>query len=358
MPIIPTLDCHGFPGGKAIITQLGTDKTVKESAEDLQNRNPLLDAPPLRPTTGNPIPGKYEKPVSYKDVDYSGVGLFAPIVITGHMASRIPVFGINMWIISDLLAGIFDLVPSWAPEWLRQPTDLHAVSFEGKSPKDIVKHLIEKGLPKDYAGVIYLDGCSGGYGQQASFAAEVYRLLVEAGYHYLQVKSNLGEASTKPGGNENVTWPERQWEIKQAEKKRDAAEKAYEKVKDSAVAKQIRTLQREIETQKLKIVAWEGQIPNESEPAAIEDLKRQIAEAQAKITAKEAALAALLAEREGAEYIKLKATFEQLTKEVEDLKKMYEIPNLVGTWGPHRPHPSLVKPLKPSIVIPPKNGDS
>lgn len=358
MPNIPTLGCHRIrlpapvappaapaaappaapapAPGKAVLTKLGTDETIEDSAAAIRNkRNPqALDMSPAAAMTSNSVPTQYEAAVSHQEVDYSQVGQFAPIVITGHMGSKIPVFGVNVWVVSNVLAYFFDRLPSWAPQWIRNATNLHATNFEGKNPKEIVEHLIKRGLSKDYAGVIYLDGCSGAYGQEASFAAEVYRRLVEKGYVYLQIKSNLGEASTDTSGQETVTWPEAQWSIVQATKRRDAAKKAYEKARGSNEGRRYNDLSAAVTNASSALVRLEKQRANAT-PDQVANLDMQIANAKSTLqnTRTEFEEFCAGAGREIAELAKELDYWEAVLNKLEDT---YEIKNLTGTWGPER----------------------
>lgn len=93
------------------------------------------------------------------------------------------------------------------------PGKVYCNSFGDKSVSDIVKYLAKtKPLPLGYAGVVYLDGCFTGAGASKgaslsdlnNFAGKVYKGLLDAGYKYLQVKGNLGEAATNEDGSETI----------------------------------------------------------------------------------------------------------------------------------------------------------
>lgn len=359
MPNIPTLGCHRIrlpapvappaapaaappaapapAPGKAVLTKLGTDGTIEDSAAAIRNkRNPqALDMSPAAAMTSNSVPTQYEAAVSHEEVDYSQVGQFAPIVITGHMGSKIPVFGVNVWVVSDVLAYYFDHLPSWAPQWIRNATNLHATNFEGKNPKEIVEHLIKRGLSKDYAGVIYLDGCSGAYGQEASFAAEVYRRLVQKGYVYLQIKSNLGEASTNSQGQEVVTWPEAQWSIVQATKRRDAAKTVVDSLHRTDAARHVRELRLRIESARNEITELKRQLELEAKPEQAKQLNEAITSAESGLKDAEREFEAL-SKGAGRTYVEAREKFKYWEAVVEKLEKTYEITNLTGTWGPER----------------------
>lgn len=93
------------------------------------------------------------------------------------------------------------------------PGTVHATDFGKKKPDEIVDYLVKtKKLEKNYAGVIYLDGCytaagpkqGRDAGELTNFAKKVYDGLVKEGYKYLQVKGNLGAAATLADGKESV----------------------------------------------------------------------------------------------------------------------------------------------------------
>jgi len=90
---------------------------------------------------------------------------------------------------------------------------VYAKNFAQKTPDDIVNFLVnEKKLEKNYAGVIYLDGCYTAAGPKQgrdpselnNFAKKVYDKLLSKGYKYLQIKGNLGKAATMADGSEMV----------------------------------------------------------------------------------------------------------------------------------------------------------
>ena len=93
------------------------------------------------------------------------------------------------------------------------PGEVYAKEFADKKSNEIVDYLVKtKKLSKNYAGVIYLDGCYTAAGPKQgkdatelnNFAKKVYDGLVKEGYEYLQVKGNLGAAATKSDGTESV----------------------------------------------------------------------------------------------------------------------------------------------------------
>ena len=81
----------------------------------------------------------------------------------------------------------------------------YATHFGSKTPKEIAQYLIDNNLPKNHAGVVYLRGCFTAAGSNGdSFIGKVYKLLLEAGYEYLQVKGNLGVSITLDDGSGKV----------------------------------------------------------------------------------------------------------------------------------------------------------
>ena len=93
------------------------------------------------------------------------------------------------------------------------PGKVYCNNFGGKSATDVIKYLVQtRPLPKDYEGVVYLDGCfkaavaSKGtvFGDLNNFAGKVYKGLNAAGYKHLRFKGNLGAASTLDDGTESV----------------------------------------------------------------------------------------------------------------------------------------------------------
>jgi len=91
--------------------------------------------------------------------------------------------------------------------------NVYAKKFADKKPADIVKYLAkDKKLPLAYNGIVYLDGCFTAAGPSKgtkqndldNFARSVYKGLVKLGYDKLQVKGNLGAATTRRNGKEKV----------------------------------------------------------------------------------------------------------------------------------------------------------
>src|SRR6185295_1452573 len=76
---------------------------------------------------------------------------------------------------------------------------IRASEFAGKKPGEIID-FIAKTLAPTYYGVVYLDGCFTAAGNTPmNFAKLVYDGLVKKGYHYMQIKGNLGAAITVDG---------------------------------------------------------------------------------------------------------------------------------------------------------------
>lgn len=93
------------------------------------------------------------------------------------------------------------------------PGKVYATHFAKKTPDEIVNFLVnDKKLAKNYAGVIYLDGCYTAAGpkqgrdkaEATNFAKKVYEKLLSKGYKFLQIKGNLGRAVTLNDGQERV----------------------------------------------------------------------------------------------------------------------------------------------------------
>jgi|GEM_PF-2800370 len=110
----------------------------------------------------------------------------------------------------------------------KSPGKVYAKEFADKKPADIVKYLVkDKKLDKGYAGVVYLDGCFTAAGSSKgkkqsdlnNFSGSVYKGLKDAGYKYLQVKGNLGEAVTLKDGSESVLDAQEQKKIENEVKK-------------------------------------------------------------------------------------------------------------------------------------------
>jgi hypothetical protein len=159
------------------------DKVIGEASFDIAGaRKQGQDAPLMGPGQG--FSGKdkgFDKLVAdpkLEKADFSDAGTNAPIVLLGHGTT---------------------------PMFASSKGNVHATTFGNKTAEDVVKYL-KKTLKKDYAGVIYLDGCFTGAGKgPLVFADKVYNGLVKAGYEYLQIKGNLGAAVTTADGKELVT---------------------------------------------------------------------------------------------------------------------------------------------------------
>lgn len=146
-------------------------------------------------------------------VDLNAKGSKVPIIILAHGAPSSPI-----------------------------PGTVYAKEFANKKPTEIIKYLVDdKKLDKNYAGVVYLDGCYTAAGPKQgkdagelnNFAKTVYDGLVKAGYKYLQVKGNLGMAITRASGDETVL--DAQTEAEMEQKKKEYA-KEYHALKEQADA--------------------------------------------------------------------------------------------------------------------------
>jgi hypothetical protein len=131
------------------------------------------------------------------------------------------------------------------------PGTVYATKFARKTPDQIIGFLVDdKRLDKDYAGIVYLDGCYTAAGPKegrdetelTNFAKKVYEGLVKKGYKYLQVKGNLGRAATLADGTESVLDAQQEAELIP---RRDALEKDYKALEASAKTVQDRVAKLE-----------------------------------------------------------------------------------------------------------------
>lgn len=161
------------------------DKTIDKAFKDIEKRDTDLESP-IRPKQ-DAIQKDNRKYELFKDfkkdqVDFSEAGKDGPILLLAHGMPRYP------W-----------LIPS-------DSSSTYAFRFANMSAKKFADYLIKNNLPKDYAGIIYLDGCYTASGNtKKNFALQVYNRLVDQGYNFLQVKGNLGAAVTLSDGTEIVT---------------------------------------------------------------------------------------------------------------------------------------------------------
>ncbi len=161
------------------------DKTIDKAFKDIEKRDTDLETP-VRPVTDTTQKEnkKYELFKDFKkdQVDFSEAGKDGPILLLAHGMPRYP------W-----------LIPS-------DSSSTYAFRFANMSPNKFANYLINNNLPKDYSGMIYLDGCYTASGNtKKNFALQVYNRLVDQGYNFLQVKGNLGAAVTLNDGTEIVT---------------------------------------------------------------------------------------------------------------------------------------------------------
>jgi hypothetical protein len=192
---------------------------------------------------------------------------------------------------------------------------VRASQFAGKSASDITE-FVAKTLDKTYHGIVYLDGCFTAAGNTPmNFAKLVYDGLVKKGYHYLQVKGNLGAAITVDG-KEFVIPAELD---KEYDKLKDERDKLDAKIKETG--KQYGDAQLEI-TKKMSAML-KGRSPN-----AISDEEKKQLE---KLESGYKSLVKL--EKENRELETMKARRKVVNDTIEkDLK----IEALTGTFGPER----------------------
>lgn len=192
---------------------------------------------------------------------------------------------------------------------------VRASEFAGKSASDITD-FIAKTLDKTYHGIVYLDGCFTAAGNTPmNFAKLVYDGLVKKGYHYLQVKGNLGAAITVDG-KEFVIPAELDKEYEKLGKERD---KLDLKIKD--MARQYGDAQLEI-TKKMSAML-KGRSPN-----AISDDEKKTLE---KLESGYKSLVKLEKENKALQEMK------DRRKVVNDtIEKDLKIEALTGTFGPER----------------------
>jgi hypothetical protein len=160
--------------GKGVVVDLDPkDDTIKTSSQSIADKRKLGADKPLR-RPGDKDDGTDDKghdaPVTRKEADFSKASK-EPIVILAH----------------------------GTPIGKPGSGKVRASHFAGKSASDIVA-FIAKTLEPTYYGVIYLDGCFTAAGKSPlNFGKLVYDGLVKKGYHYLQIKGNLGAAITVDG---------------------------------------------------------------------------------------------------------------------------------------------------------------
>jgi len=206
------------------------------------------------------------------------------------------------------------------------PGTVYATKFARKTPEQIFDFLVkDKKLAKNYAGVIYLDGCytaagpkqGKDAGELTNFAGKVYKLLLADGYKYLQVKGNLGSAWTKVSGEESVL---------------DAQEEARHKARIKELTPEFDKLTAKANDIKARITKLSQVATNLANKHAgnAETLKADVG---LKLVKEE--VDKLEVERAAAD--KELAVFQ---KEIDDLKRGMEyggefhIENLVGVFGP------------------------
>lgn len=292
----------GFGTGQVVNADKG-DKVIDEATRDIVNSRTFEREQPLRTLdTDNTRDEDFKEKKHKKDVlpdeaDFSVIGNDAPIVILAHGSDS----------------------------WNRQGSGkIHATHFANKTPKQILEFIIKAKLPKTYAGVIYLDGCYTAAGNTPkNFAHTLYKALVKLGYHYLQVKGNLGVAATQSDGSEMVTHAEEESRAKQLEKgikklgeKRISASK---EAKENSVAFSFKDSH---------LTALKNQIAKESNSVEKEKLEKELEE-QTLIFKKE------LARLDGI-VKEIRAPFDEKIKDMTDELERIKRLDFVGTFGPEK----------------------
>lgn len=209
---------------------------------------------------------------------------------------------------------------------------IYAKKFADKSASDIVNYISKKKkLPKVYKGVIYLDGCFTAAGPKQgstpselnNFCKKVYSGLVKAGYKTLQVRGNLGVASTKADGSESVVDAQMEAEVK-------AATKKAQKVVDACRKKSLE-LSKKLAPHIKKKMELEAAL-KKADSAAKKGLTADLKKIDAKISPldKQYEQNEKKWKDASAEVAKIKADLKK--KGVEDKA----IKDLIGTFGPER----------------------
>ncbi len=222
----------------------------------------------------------------------------------------------------------------------KSPGAVYAKDFGHKKPKEIVSYLVkDKKLPKSFAGVVYLDGCYTAAGPKQgkspdelrNFCNTVYQGLKSEGYLKLQVKGNLGVASTNTDGTENVVDAQMEKEIEVKTKK---VQKELTKIKTSI--DEIQQKKLSLIEKKKKLTALKREIASN---AKYDEGKKQklttatdleIQGIDTKDSELDKQYTALDNER--------KKWYAEKTKILDDLKNQgvsaEDIKDLVGTFGP------------------------
>lgn len=310
------------------------DKVIKKATKDIHEKRKLSEDRQLRleGTDEERFAQQdalgYERQFLKKDqkLNFEESGKDAPIVLLAHGSPIYP-----------------DKAPS---------SGVYASHFGDKKPKAIVDFLIKRKLNKNYAGIIYLDGCytASGLTGGPNFAKDVYDLLVKKGYLYLQVKGNLGAAKTTDDGKELVEFAplEKRLErvtkeiadFKKQKKKLIAAfaEKRRELEQENGIS----TLEEQVRAANQACLKASSEKTNNQDPEkaealaeALEKAKTKLEEVKAELKKKKQALSptlAKLAEAEG----KLWDEIHQKQKAAEEELKGMDIIALTGTFGPEK----------------------
>lgn len=276
--------------GKGVVVNLDPgDKVIDPSARSIAEKRKLGADKALRRVgeKDDETDGKgHDKEVTKKEADFSKASS-EPIVILAH----------------------------GSPIGKPGSGKVRASHFAGKSAGTIVDFIAQT-LDKTYHGIVYLDGCFTAAGNSPmNFGKLVYDGLVKKGYHYLQVKGNLGAAITVDG-KEFVIPAELDAEYEKLKKERD---KLDGRIK--ALNKQFDDAQTELYEKKKKLLGGRKM-------DALSEPEKQAAR---KLDDGYASLGKLRTENR--ELTTAKARHKQVDTILEkDLK----IEALTGTFGPER----------------------
>jgi hypothetical protein len=131
--------------------------------------------------------------------DFSGLeNSVEPVIFVGH--------GIYTGEFDSALGGFGRIMKLFRPQ-----LGFQYKFWKSYSGKKLGQFLIKKGLPKNYKGQIYADGCNTATGPELgapkAFIDDLSDFLQSKGYDYVSVKGNLGWANTQEDGKESSESP-------------------------------------------------------------------------------------------------------------------------------------------------------
>jgi hypothetical protein len=273
-------------GGKGMVVSLDPkDEVIHDAAYDIASQRKLgADASlSAKGTDKDKAFAEVRADEKLKEADFAKAGANAPIVLLAHGST---------------------------PLFASSKGNVQAVQFGGKSPQTMIDY-IKKTLPKNYSGMIYLDGCFTGSGKGTLvYAEQVYKGLVKAGYLYLQIKGNLGAAATTAEGKELVTPAD-------CDQYKKDLEERLQKMND-AKTQLLKAYEGPKNDLKIKVAAAKTK---EEKVALVQEIK----DLNDKMTA-------------DPEIAKLEARRKPLVEILQ--RKEIQIEALTGTWGPEKLPPS------------------